>query len=92
MPSIPLNPRVYILEDKDIYTGTSTYQADVRWETVQETNGVLLGYKVYWGTSADDLQVMDTAPEATNFVVESLMAETEYFFKVSYNTKCLLCH
>ncbi len=67
-------------------TGVSSLSADVRWESVAEENGILRGYKVYWGTSSDALQnVNTTGPEATKYVIENLEAQTTYYFKVSFD-------
>ena len=90
VPTIPLNPRVYILEDKDIKSGNSSFSADIRWETVEKTNGILLGYKIYWGTSADSLlQMVEAGPEAVQYTLDGLDAGMTFFFKVRCNKKIL---
>ncbi|XP_072018454.1 proto-oncogene tyrosine-protein kinase ROS-like [Amphiura filiformis] len=82
VPTIPLNPRVYIMQERDIYKGTSVFSADLRWETVEKVNGILLGYNVYWGMSADVFQMETTEPDATQYSIDGLDADATYFFKL----------
>ncbi|XP_038044153.1 proto-oncogene tyrosine-protein kinase ROS-like [Patiria miniata] len=82
VPTVPQNPRAFLTENKDIYTGTSNYSAVFRWEAVMETNGILLGYKVRWGSSLNDLMIRTVDNETYQFAVNNLRNNTDYYFQV----------
>ncbi|XP_022081965.1 proto-oncogene tyrosine-protein kinase ROS-like [Acanthaster planci] len=82
VPTVPQTPRVFLLENKDIYTGLSNYSAVFRWDAVQEANGILLGYKVHWGVSVNELTMTTLDNQTTEFAVHNLTSNTSYNFQV----------
>ncbi|XP_071801017.1 proto-oncogene tyrosine-protein kinase ROS-like [Asterias amurensis] len=82
VPTIPENSRAFVTEDKNIYTGLSNYSATFRWDPVAEVNGILIGYKVHWGSSLNSLMMRIVNHDINEIKVHNLEPNSVYYFQV----------
>ncbi|XP_033112094.1 proto-oncogene tyrosine-protein kinase ROS-like [Anneissia japonica] len=87
VPSIPQNPRVFVSESGDPLSNDDGYEAEFRWEAPSLSNGILLGYNVYWGTSPDSLQTENITDSTTTTYKTALEPNTFYYFQVDAYTR-----
>ncbi len=80
----------FSIEVVAVATGTATlsWQAPTEREDGTPLNGDLAGYRVYWGTSANDLTNSSTIANAgiTTYLVEGLTPATWYFAITAFDT------